>query len=381
MFTLVLSLTGLCLGLMSLSAISNLGLPQASSHPETLGEAELNRQAELFHLRRAVGDAVWPGWGAADLPAIAYNDAYAFLLAYPGEPPAGWVKVPAGTRRGTAWQAMASETFNGQIIYFQLLSSGLDPENFTVRVGEYWVSSLQTREWMRIQLAGEVRNDLPGFIRPVFPYRIFVGLLSGGDDKYISVAAHESFHAWQGSSAQEKFAAAENAAQWDEFYPWDNPALTADWKGELEYLAEMLRDDDPAALPAQARQFLQLRSARRQTAQLSPELIAYEQRREWLEGLARYAELEIWRQGGLPGYEPLPATSSLSEFGLYQGFETRWRQELDQMPRMFDDPGDGRFYYSGMALAYLLDRLLPDWKEKAFNDGVWLETLLDEAIN
>ncbi|NKQ36994.1 MAG: hypothetical protein HF973_15450 [Chloroflexi bacterium] len=50
------------------------------------------------------------------------------------------------------------------------------------------------------------------------------------------------------------------------------------------------------------------------------------------------------------------------------------------MGRMADDVGDGRFYYSGMAQAALLDRLLPDWKEQALTDGVFLEDLLETAV-
>lgn len=378
--TTILSLTALCLGLLLLSALSNFGLPQVSASPETLNEAELTRQSELFHLRRAVGDNVWSGWDAADLPAITYNEGYAFLLGYAGQPPAGWLKVPVGVQRGKDWQILPGKTFDGQVLYVQPLPPGLYPENFAVRVGERWVSSLQTREWMEIQLAQTVRADLPGFLRPVFPYRLFISLLLGSDDKYISAAAHESFHAWQGFAAPHKFSAAETAARLDERYPWDDESLAQDWQAELQRLADMLRGENPAALPAQVRRFLELRAARRQSAGLSPELITYEQQREWLEGLARYAELEIWRQGGLPGYEPLPSTVSLSNFNRYQGFATRWRQELDQMPRMYNDEGDGRFYYSGMAQAYLLDLLLPGWKERAFDDGVWLETLLAEAL-
>lgn len=377
---LTLFLTGLCLGLIALSALSNISLPQASARPETLNEAEQTRQAELFHLRRAVGDEVWPGWGAADLPAITYNEGYAFLLGYTGQPPLGWVKVPAGIQHGSAWQILPGNLFDEQVIYVQPLASGLYPENFAVRVGERWVSSLETREWMEIHLAQTVRSDLPNFLRPIFPYRLFIRLMLGSDDKYISTAAHESFHAWQGFAAPQKFSAAETAARLDERYPWSDESLSQDWKAELQRLADLLRSENPAALPAQTRRFLELRAARRQSAGLNPELIAYEQQREWLEGLARYAELEIWRQGGLPGYEPLPSTVSLPDFDRYQGFATRWRQELDQMPRMYNDEGDGRFYYSGMAQAYLLDRLLPGWKERACDDGVWLETLLAEAL-
>jgi len=43
--------------------------------------------------------------------------------------------------------------------------------------------------------------------------------------------------------------------------------------------------------------------------------------------------------------------------------------------------GDGRFYYSGFAQAVLFDRLAPDWKERLFDEGVWLEDLLSEALD
>ena len=39
-----------------------------------------------------------------------------------------------------------------------------------------------------------------------------------------------------------------------------------------------------------------------------------------------------------------------------------------------------RYCYSGMARAALLDRLVPDWKARAWSEGVWLEELLAEAV-
>jgi hypothetical protein len=106
------------------------------------------------------------------------------------------------------------------------------------------------------------------------------------------------------------------------------------------------------------------------TSQITSQLAGYEQQREWLEGLARYAELEIWRQADRGEYLPATGAEALTDFKGYAGFEKRWSQEIDQMKRMADDEGDGRFYYSGMAQAFLLDRLLPDWKVRAFEDGV-----------
>jgi hypothetical protein len=376
----VLSLTGLCLLLAVISVISNLALPQQSATVETLSNADKVRLAEMIHLRQSVGDAVWPGWGQADIPAIAYNESYAFLVGYP-VPPAGWTKVPQGNQRGGPWELVSGDRFNGQPYYRQPLPEpDVTPEGFTVLVGKRWVSSLMTFEWAKISLVQPIRQDLPPFVRPVFPYRLFLAQLLGGDDKYITLAAHEAFHAYQGMLAPGKLSASEiTNSQVEDEYPWDDASLQAGWQAELDLLAEALRATDRARTAELARRFLEARATRRDSAGFSPELVSYEQQREWLEGLARYAELEIWRQAYAGDYVPLPETASLPDFDDYSAFETRWSQELDQIRRMAGDEGDGRFYYSGMAQAFLLDRLLPYWKERAFEEGVWLEDLLREA--
>jgi len=375
-----LSLIGVFFLLIAISAISNLGLPQSSAVVETLSEADKIRLAETTHLRQAVGNAVWPGWGTADIPAIAYNESYAFLVGYP-QPPAGWVKVPAGLTRGGEWEIVPGDTFDNQPYYRQRLTDpNITPQAFTVRVGQRWVSSLQALEWAKISLIQPIRQDLPDFLRPFFPYRLFIGQLLSGSDGYISLSAHEAFHAYQGMEAPERFAAAENSSiRYENQYSWEDQSLKGDWQKELDLLTQALQTDDLTAFTNLTRQFLQLRAQRRESARLSPELVNYEQQREWLEGLARYAELEIWRLAATSDYFPISDTAKLTDFDHYAGFDTRWSQEVGQISRMAGNQGDGRFYYTGMAQAYLLDRLMPDWKQKAFAADISLEKLLMTA--
>jgi len=40
-----------------------------------------------------------------------------------------------------------------------------------------------------------------------------------------------------------------------------------------------------------------------------------------------------------------------------------------------------RFYYSGMAQAFLLDRLSPGWKQQILSPGVFQEDLLRRAVS
>lgn len=375
----ILSLMGVCIILLSVSALSNLTLSSRSDSVEVLSMADKVRLAETRHLLREAGEKVWPGWGQAEVPMIAYNEEYAFLVGYPN-PPEGWLKVPAGIQRGGIWDPVPGDTFMGERYYRQRLSD-VTPEAFTAMVGERWVCSMPTFDWMQISLMQNIRADLPSFLQPVFPYRLFIRQLVSGDEQYISLNAHECFHAYQGILAAGKLATAENAnIQLESQYSWADETLQAHWQTELALLADALQTTDPTQTLELARRFLEVRAARRASAGLSPELIAYEQKREWLEGLARYAELEIWRLASANGYLPIPETGDLPRFDGYRGFERRWANELAQIRMMADDEGDGRFYYSGMAQAYLLDRLSPNWKTTAFNDNIWLDDLLQAAI-
>lgn len=393
---LVLALLLLLVLLLVVSAVYNRTLPTQSEVADRLTVQEKARLMELLQLREQLGDAVWPGWGAPassangsaasvlrqaqdSVPLIVYNESHAFLIGY-SNPPAGWRTVPHDEQRGEAWQPVPNDSFNDQPYYRQPLpADGTTPQAFVVRVGDRWVSSMQTMEWMEIAFANQLREELPAFLAPVFPYTIVNNLFIRGSDGYISLLAHEAFHAFQGEMAAGKLAGAETAvSQHEPRYPWDDATLQANWQTELDLLADALEDENHTV--ELTKQFLAQRQKRRQEAGLTADFIAYEQQREWLEGLARYVELEVWRQAALSeSYQPHPALLNDPKFNNYANFDRRWTQEIDQIRRMADG-GDGRFYYTGMAQAILLDRLMPNWKEQAFDEGVWLEGLLETAF-
>lgn len=193
--------------------------------------------------------------------------------------------------------------------------------------------------------------------------------------------AHESFHVFQGMVVPERLTAAEFANQYDAQYPWDNEVSEADWQAEVNLLQAAVRaktDEEAAAL---VQQFLTQRDERRASSGLRAELITFEQEREWLEGLAKYAEVTIGRVAAAsPNYIPIPELAADEDFHTYTTREQYWSQQVGEVARLSGREGATRFYYSGMAQAILLDRLLPDWKERAFDPGVMLEDLLREAV-
>lgn len=379
---LIVGLVGLCLLATAVSALSNIGLPDHSEQVDYLSDNQKALLAEYFQVRAALGERVWPGWGTLDSPVVVYNEGAAFLVNYPDHiPPNGWLKVPQMAARGGPWQPVPDDDFAGQPYYRQTLpATGETPQAFTVVVGEQWAASMTTKEWTAIGLRQTIRDDLPPPLAAIFPYRLVGRFLLRGSDGYISLLAHESFHAFQGAVAPDKFAAAERAKAVEATYPWENAGLQAAWQAELDMLAAALKAETTAETAVLVTQFLAQRQERRQDAGLTDAQIDFERQREWLEGLARYVELEIWRQASNSDYQPHPSLADDGDFDGYAGFPTRWSQEIDQIGRMVDDVGDGRFYYTGMAQAVLLDRLLPGWKETIFEEGVFLEDLLATAV-
>ena len=91
----------LILGVIA-SAISNIGLSTHSEVVERLSSRSQARLAEYFRLHASLGSEIWPGseeqagWGETPIPVIVHNEAYAFLVGFPGTPPDGWQTVQIG---------------------------------------------------------------------------------------------------------------------------------------------------------------------------------------------------------------------------------------------------------------------------------------------
>jgi hypothetical protein len=171
----------------------------------------------------------------------------------------------------------------------------------------------------------------------------------------------------------------EEAVSQEKNYPFGNAGSRETWQAELNLLAQAVRTESDAEMRKLAQQFLARRTARRETLRLNAALVDYERRREWLDGLAKYVELGIWRAAAIPGYEPSPAVAADPDFKFYRTFEQNRTQEVNQITLALGSE-ETLFYYSGMAQAMLLDRLVPDWEGRILRDDVMLEDLLRHAV-
>ncbi|HOQ99205.1 MAG TPA: hypothetical protein PLJ35_10345 [Anaerolineae bacterium] len=376
------ALSVLCVLAGGVSAVSNARQPRQSTIVDQFSEADKAFLAEATHLRQAVGDSVWPGWGQADIPLILYNERHAFLAGL-DEPAAGWVKVPDMATRGGAWLPVEGDALAGQVYYWQAVDNASSVIGaFTVKVGERWVAALSTSEWSRIEFQAGLGSELPPVLRQVFPYSLAYEALMGKGDRYVTALLHESFHAYEGMLQPERLAAAERTSALADRYPWDDAALKSAWQKELATLQRAVLATSTPERAALARQFLQERQQRRSAAStLSPQLVEYERQQEWLEGLAKYAEMSVGLAAAGPGYQPLPeALSAIPGFRGYASYPIFYQAQLREVGRIDNRSGNTRFYYGGMAQAVLLDDLSPDWKPLAMQDGACLEDLLRAAL-
>ena len=337
------------LGLAGLAAV-NWWVTERRDRPVIHGRLtadDREQLRELDRLQAAFGDSVWPGLSSARIPVILYNDRWEFLVG-PGERPEGWRRV--------------DDRFRGRP-YFRRRAD--DPSAFAVRVGDAWAASLATRERMNRDYLLRAREELPPVVAQLVPYGVFTF-----DRAFHAVLLHhEAFHAFQALRAPERFERARSAYAFESEYPFDDSAFAAAWDREGAALSRAMRAEDRSEACEAVRAFLSIRRERRQAVGGGAELARFERALEWLEGLAKYAEVRY--------YDLAAGADGVELAGDYDPELGRWSDEFRRLrSSLGGQAGDFRFYLSGMAQARALDALGAGWKGRLTEAGGHMEELL-----
>ena len=360
-------------------ATSNLNLAFQINENEKLTDLDRAEIEEFFNLQKQLGDSVWPGFGKADIPVILYNKQWAFLAGYKN-PPDGWKKVPGMNQYGKKWELVPHDKVVGWNYYRQQIDSGNTPQAFTVRVGEKWVACITTIEWTRIKLENEIKKNMPSSQRDSLFLKMMVNYMGGNLDKHISMIIHESFHAFQATRDFNRLQESESTFMSHKQYPWNDVSFNKAWKDEFALLIKAFETKNESDAKQFIKQYMQMRAKRYLDAKFTPGLIRYEQLREWEEGIAKYLELSLWKFAGLSSlYIPSPALKNDPSFDQYKKFNQAMAREL-MTCRTQPQGDDSRFYYSGMILAFLLDRFYSEWKMQAFDRDIFPDMLLARIV-
>jgi len=370
------TMAGLCLFSSLTLLIINQSLPKRSENPELLSENQMLLTQEANRLLSGVGSQVFPGWSDEPIPWVFYNETAAFAVGIETPLSEGWTMYPRTHQRGGEWQPVNA---SGKTVFRTWIEDPQKtPENFVVKVDDQIAASFQTQEFALIYFHDLMYAELPPVLREIFPYRIFFRDLMLAPEAYISSLAHEAFHVFQARQNPVMFENAELIANWEKQYPFEDENLMKDWKNELKVLQQAGEVSTREEAILVAEQFLKVRNERRQSAQLSDALMDYERKREWLEGVAKYAELQIGKIAAQNEFMPLP--NSTQNLGLknYSSRAQFFKTQLSTMSKTNMD-GETLFYYSGFGQGVLLDHLMPGWKDRVLQ-GDYLEELLAEAI-
>lgn len=303
---------------------------------------DLARATEIWRVLDVHGYAVWPGWEPP--PHLLRHADADYLIGHPS-PPADFVRVLGVSVAGRAVYRRA-----GHLVPV--------PAGTAWSVAGVWSLALPTLE---------------EFQRAVDQV-LGVGVIRLDDAAYTAAAVHEAFHAHQMTVM--------NGQPPTFGFQGDEPKLLTDLSrlpnlaGQLVAEGQALRDAltaaDLATVWKHAARFLELRRARRQSlpAALQVRVARYEQSLEWLEGLARYADVHLMR---LTGNQP-------SGDGRFVYPASAWTVFLGQLANLKTVPGTVRdwYYVLGAGQAFLLDRLLPGWKPDVLPGGGSLEQRLIE---
>jgi hypothetical protein len=335
--------------------------------PLLLAEAEA-----VWRLVAGPDNPIWPGWDASDTPILFYVPNVQDVLINHPDPPERFVPYTG------------PHAFAGGAI---LVADGptwieWDGQNTSRELnGVPTLVVADTTSNLRQTIRGSMHDP-----RPIEEKLADLDHETLRADAYEQMAtiAHEAFHVFQDRAAPDKGANELDARLYPCLSVKNNVAVAL----EATALEACLRAATDADARAAALRWLAIRIDRR--ADLAPEVVAYEDGNEFSEGVAMYIEWRLadvlegraaddalWWAQGFHGFDDL---SHMREERL-----ERLRGSLRGEVNINNDPYGmspvrGRLYFSGMAIAAMLDRIVPDWKTRIFEADVSLTDLVEAAL-
>ncbi|MBL8152858.1 MAG: hypothetical protein JNM70_01640 [Anaerolineae bacterium] len=341
----------LCIGLLGLMS----GAVQAQTHAQTLTEIELAQIAEIRHVLTTYAAEVWPGWGTSLAPLLLRKGEFDYLIGHP-DPPSNFVEVTDLMVDGAA-----VFRFKGHLCPAPVATAW--------QISNVWVAATPVRDEFQ-----QVLDDMFG-----------VGVIVLDDAAYVREVVHEAFHVYQMNFYGGPEGLPRDVLMSGDMAWLDN--LTERERSELDTalrleglalnaaLSSSATDDEVRAAAAE---FLRLRDERR--TQLSALAADFERGTEWMEGAARYADTQLMLRVGSVNYEP--SIEALDAGFSYLPTQDVWNDFRSQVSDPPSVPGGYRdpFYVLGAAQMFVLDRLMPGWQVRMWEERLAPEDLLAEAI-
>ena len=309
---------------------------------------------------------LFPGWDFSTAPVLLYRPGVQDVLLNTINPPHGFTRHNGPSPLGDEpiWVRNDSTHFD------------LDGQNTATELdGE--------RTLVVADPMSQMRNDI----------RYFAGMPAEQQDRWlenwsflgspydlITIMLHEGFHVHQYAQG-DKFANESLIAGYPLFDAQNNALQMLEGLILLDAARGLLNPDLALRL------FAAVRTTRH--AALGPDLAGYELANEYVEGLAKYVEYRFYMTGAW--LTPNPNTYLMAGFDGYSNLASRFEDQLEFAELVIrgeiavnnDRFGAGnlrfRLYPMGALQGLLLDKVMPEWTSRIFDEDVFPSTLLVEA--
>lgn len=344
----------------------------ADRQPLGVSPVLVDAAAEVWSVIARADNPVWPGWNASDTPLLLYLPGRQDLLIGHPSPPTGF-RPYAGPLRFPG--ARMSVRDDSTLISLDGQNTSRDVNGVRTLVVADPLSNLRVN-----------MNALLADPRPADEKARTLEFESLAQDPYqqMGLIVHEAFHVHQ-DRAHPNRGGNEGALV---TYPVLSVPNNVGFGLEAGALREAIEATDSAARRAAAVRWLAVRTQRRQA--LPAPAVTYEDGIEFSEGLAKYTEYRLWevlegrtpgtdleRAQGFRGYADLGSQRR----GLVGQMRAHLRGEVNVNNAPYGTaPLRMRLYYSGMAMAVLLDRLDSTWKGRFWANDSSLTDMLRAAI-
>jgi len=328
---------------------------------------------ECQNITSHISEKLYPDWNFQKTPILFYRpNVQELLINYPHKPKGFSVYSGFNPLKGQTIYVRNDTTF---ITY--------DDQNTTYEVeGVKVLVVADTYSSMRSQLRGVIMNQSKEFLNGWLDNWGFIG----SPYHKLSTILHEGFHVYQEQKASGKNADERKVAN----YPFLDPVNNSLYVLEGNILKDALFAEAEEEIMRKINEFVAVRTYRQSL--LDSVFVAYENLNEFVEGTAKYVEYKFFSQG--EDITPIEEMKYVNGFTDYKSTLPKlFRKEIEDMVNIVS-VNDNRFgnkfgagplrfklYYLGACQGLLLDKVMPEWKERIFDNEIYLSDLLKEAAN
>lgn len=327
---------------------------------------------ECRNIANSLGKELYPGWDFQKTPILFYRpNVQELLINFPHK--------PEGFSEYTGFDPLGNET-----VYFRNDSTifTIDDQNTSTEIDSIPVLVVADPfSSMRNQMQDVLTQRSKEFAASWLKSWSFI---PSPYDK-LTLILHEAFHVYQSKMAPEKSANEMMISQ----YPLLDPVNNALYVLEGNILKDALLSTEPSVRQEKIKEFVAVRSFRQSL--LDSSCVEYENLNEYVEGTAKYVEYKFLKTGET--VEPIREMYYQNGFNGYRGvLPNEFRNRMNNMVNVVavnDDRFGNKFgsgplrfklYELGACQALLLDEVMPEWKEKIFNDGIYLSDMLRQSM-